>query len=206
MNEDEEILFQQEMAGVEPLAVEARISLKRPAASADSTAQRRAAAVADNTDSNPLTVVDIAPLDSWYVLDFKRPGVQNGVFRKLKQGRYESEARLNLHRLRVERARAELYDFVEQAEKYGLRTVIIVHGKGENSRDREQASIIKAYINHWLQQLELVQAFHSARPQHGGTGAVYVLLRKSEQARQRNLGSTSDPVQSEAPACRRVLP
>jgi DNA-nicking Smr family endonuclease len=120
------------------------------------------------------------------VLEYTRPGVQNGVFRKLKQGRYESEARLNLHRVRVETARTELFEFINQAENYGLRTVIIVHGKGENSHNREQTSVIKGCIDHWLRQFEVVQAFHSARPQHGGTGAVYVLLRKNEQAKQEN--------------------
>jgi DNA-nicking Smr family endonuclease len=186
MIEDEEILFQQEMAGVEPLKTTVRVSLKQPETTAETAQARRAAAVADNTDRNPLVADAIAPLDSWYVMDFKRPGVQNGVFRKLKQGRYESEARLNLHRVRVETARTELFEFINQAENLGLRSLIIVHGKGENSRNQAQSSIIKGCIDHWLRQLEVVQAFHSARPQHGGTGAVYVLLRKNEQAKQEN--------------------
>jgi DNA-nicking Smr family endonuclease len=186
MSDDETILFQQEMAGVEPLQTAARVSLKREQDSALSAPTRREAAVADDSDNNPLIADGIEPLDSWYVLDYKRAGVQNGVFRKLKQGRYESEARLNLHRVKVEQARTELFEFINQAESYGLRTVIVVHGKGENSRDREQSSIIKGCIDHWLRQLEVVQAFHSARPQHGGTGAAYVLLRKSEQAKLEN--------------------
>lgn len=186
MSDDETILFKQEMADVEPLQIADKVSLKPSQTSARSMQQRREAAVADNSDSNPLVADGIAPLDSWYVLDFKRPGVQNGVFRKLKQGRYEAEARLNLHRVSVEKARTELFEFIKQAESYGLRTVIVVHGKGENGRDRQQSSIIKGCIAHWLRQLEVVQAYHSARPQHGGTGAVYVLLRKSEQAKQEN--------------------
>ena len=36
------------------------------------------------------------------------------------------------------------------------------------------------------QQLDDVMAFHSARPHQGGTGAVVVLLRKSEEQKQRN--------------------
>ena len=86
----------------------------------------------------------------------------------------------------VRRARGELFDFVRQAEALGMRSVLVIHGKGENSAEQEQASIIKGCVNHWLQQCEQVLAFHSARPQHGGTGAVYVLLRKSEQQKQLN--------------------
>jgi len=186
MNEDEEFLFQQEMADVTPLQRTERVSLQGERVSTDAVQQRRAAAVAETGDKNPLTVEGIAGLDPWYVLNFKRPGVQNGVFRKLKQGRYEAEARLNLHRMSVKRARSELFEFIHQAEELGMRSVQVIHGKGENSGELERASIIKGCVNHWLQQFEQVQAFHSAKPQHGGTGAVYVLLRKSEQQKQLN--------------------
>jgi DNA-nicking Smr family endonuclease len=188
MNDDEEFLFRQEMSDVTPLKTDARMNLRRDSESEASLRERRAAAVAEQGDINPLSNEGIEPLDPWFVLDFKRPGVQNGVFRKLKQGRYESEARLNLHRMSVQRARRELFEFVRQAQDLGLRTVLIIHGKGENSpsTEREQASIIKGCVNKWLRELEPVQAFHSARIQHGGTGAVYVLLRKSESAKEAN--------------------
>ncbi|MGY8862749.1 MAG: Smr/MutS family protein, partial [Pseudomonadales bacterium] len=40
-------------------------------------------------------------------------------------------------------------------------------------------AIIKSHVNHWLQQLDAVLAFTSALPKDGGTGALYVLLKKS---------------------------
>ena len=188
MNDDESFLFEQEMAGVKPLKQTPRVKLNRDTVSASSALARRTAASAEAGPRNVLSEEGIAPLDPWYVLDFKRPGVQNGVFRKLKQGRYEPEARLNLHRLSVKQAREELFEFIGQASEMGLRTVIIVHGKGENSdaAGRRQASVIKGCVNQWLQELDAVQAFHSAQPRHGGTGAAYVLLRKGEAAKQRN--------------------
>ena len=171
---------------MKPLQRTERVSLQRERVSDETVQQRRAAAVAESGDKNPLSIEGIAGLDPWYVLNFKRPGVQNGVFRKLKQGRYEAEARLNLHRMGVQRARKELFEFVRRAEEFGMRSVQVIHGKGENSSEQEQASIVKGCVNHWLQQFEQVQAFHSAKPQHGGTGVVYVLLRKSEQQKQLN--------------------
>ena len=188
MSDDEELLFQQEMAGVKPLKKPDRVKLKRESPSEESARARREAAAAEKGPGNPLSDEGIEPLDPWYVLDFKRPGVQNGVFRKLKQGRYEAEARLVLRRMTVAKARKELYEFVQQASELGLRSVIVVHGKGENTNEegRRQASIIKGFVNHWLQELDAVQAFHSAQPRHGGTGAAYVLLRKGEEAKQRN--------------------
>jgi DNA-nicking Smr family endonuclease len=186
MQDDEELLFQQEMADVKPIRQEQRVALKRDALDDESARRRRSSAVAETGPVNPLSEEGIDPLDPWYLLEFKRPGVQNGVFRKLKQGRYEAEARLNLHRMRVTKARRELFEFIEQASQMGLRTVIVIHGKGENSAEQEQASIIKGCVNTWLRQLDAVQAFHSAQPRHGGTGAVYVLLRKGEDAKQKN--------------------
>ena len=190
MNDDEEFLFQQEMKGVEPLQRSVRVALKRDATDAESLQRRRATAVAEQGDRNVLSDAGIEALDPWYVLDYKSPGIQNGVFRKLKQGRYEAEARLNLHRMSVKKARLEVFEFIEQAQALGLRTVLLIHGKGENSPgrglEREPASVIKGYVNHWLQQLSSVLAFHSARPGHGGTGAVYVLLRKGDDAKQAN--------------------
>ncbi len=183
-HEDE---FLQEMADVKPMAREQRVRLQKDSGRDVALGLRREAAVEHrDRDGNPLADEDVAPLDPWYVLDFKRPGIQNGVFRKLKQGRYEPEARLDLHRMSVRRARAEIFDFVHECHTLGLRTVLIVHGKGERSADREAVGILKGFVNCWLQELEPVQAFHSAQPAQGGTGAVYVLLAKSAEKKREN--------------------
>ena len=183
-HEDE---FLQEMADVKPMAREQRVRLQKDSGRDVALGLRREAAVEHrDRDGNPLADEDVAPLDPWYVLDFKRPGIQNGVFRKLKQGRYEPEARLDLHRMSVRRARAEIFDFVHECHTLGLRTVLIVHGKGERSADREAVGILKGFVNRWLQELEPVQAFHSAQPAQGGTGAVYVLLAKSAEKKREN--------------------
>lgn len=184
-NHDDEFL--QEMADVKPMAREQRVRLQKSSGRDVALGLRREAAVEHrDRDGNPLADEDVAPLDPWYVLDFKRPGIQNGVFRKLKQGRYDPEARLDLHRMSVRRARSEIFDFVQECHGLGLRTVLIVHGKGERSAEREAVGILKGFVNRWLQELEPVQAFHSAQPAQGGTGAVYVLLAKSEEKKREN--------------------
>lgn len=188
MSDDDEI-FRREMSGVKPLNREPRVlhNSRDPSAKDSSLEERRRAAVeSPGIDRNQLSEEGIEPLDAWYVLDYKRPGVQNGVYRKLKQGRYEADARLDMHRMTVTRARRELFSFVEEAQKLGLRTVLVIHGKGQSQGEREMSSILKGCTNHWLAQLPIVQAFHSAQPQHGGTGAVYVLLQKSEEMKRRN--------------------
>lgn len=188
MSADDDSLFHNEMSSVTPLKRDKRVlrSPQTQTKSVDALQHRRQAAVsADAPDKNTLTDREIAPLDAWYVLSFKRPGVQNGVFRKLKQGRYEAHARLDLHRMTAAKARLEIFGFIEESHGYGLRSVMVIHGKGESKPERERASVLKGCVNHWLRELDVVQAFHSAQPQHGGTGAVYVLLRKSESAKER---------------------
>lgn len=190
MNDDEDSLFSEEMSGVIPLKREARVRVSARRGGRDSSLDhRRQAAVVDGSkDGNFLTEdgIGVAPLDPWYVLEFKRSGVQNGVFRKLRQGRYEAEARLDLHRMTAAVARRELFEFIRDSYLLGIRSVIIIHGKGESRAERERSSILKGCTDHWLRQLETVQAFHSAQPRHGGTGAVYVLLRKSEEKKREN--------------------
>ena len=181
----EEDLFLEEMAGVAPLKRGPRARLTRDTKSGDGAA-RRAAAVGDTTVMNPLVDEGIEPLDAWYVLEFKRPGVQHGVYRKLRMGRYQIEARLDLHRMTVKQAREEVFQFIADALNYGLRTLLITHGKGQRKPDQERSAVLKAYVNQWLQDLEAVQAFHSAQPPHGGTGAVYVLLKKSADKKREN--------------------
>ena len=186
MNRDDDA-FREAMADVAPLKRDKRVHRgAKPAAGDARTLQARRQSAAEDaaTERNPLTETRIEPLDGWYVLDFKRPGVQNGVFRKLKQGRYEAQARLDLHRMTVERARREIYEFIAQAYAMGLRSVMVIHGKGETRADQERCSILKGGVNHWLRELETVQAFHSAQPRHGGTGAAYVLLKKSEEKKR----------------------
>lgn len=182
----DEDLFAEEMAGVTPLGREARVRLVKERLSEDQQRERRQAAEREELAVNPLIDEGVAPLDAWYVLEFKRPGIQNGVYRKLRLGRYQVDARLDLHRLLVKQAKEEVFSFIAEAERLGLRTVLIVHGKGQSKAQGEQTAVLKGYVNHWLKELDAVQAFHSAQPQHGGTGALYVLLRKNAEQKRAN--------------------
>jgi DNA-nicking Smr family endonuclease len=183
MSDDD--LFRQAMAGVAPIKKSNKVTLNRSSQTDFAKQAKRKAAVAETAaDKNTLTAGEVELLDAFCPLEFRRAGVQNGVFRKLKQGKYQPDARLDLHRMTVERARHEVFDFIQQSAAYDLRVVVIVHGKGTHSGS-EQA-LLKSYVNKWLPELEPVQAFCSARPQHGGVGAVYVQLKKSERLKQQN--------------------
>lgn len=182
----EKDLFLEEMSGVKPLRREPRERLVKQSVEGDVERRREAATQPLKDKINPLLDEGVDPLDAWYVLDFKRPGIQHGVYKKLRMGRYDIEARLDLHRMTVKQARDEVKQFIDEASKLGLRTLLILHGKGQRKVEKENTAVLKGYVNHWLQQLEMVQAFHSAQPVHGGTGAVYVLLRKNADKKREN--------------------
>lgn len=122
----------------------------------------------------------ISPVDPHDYLEFARPGVQHGVYKNLRQGKYEIQSRLDLHRHTVEQARVALWDFVEGCQKHGIRCALVTHGKGEG---REEPAKLKSCVNHWLRQFDHVLAFHSAQKQHGGVGSTYILIKKNSLAR-----------------------
>ena len=113
-------------------------------------------------------------------LSYRKNGVQNTILRKLRRGGFSVQRELDLHGLTVENARDDVRRFLAQAQEDNLRCVQIIHGKGR--RTAERAPVLKPILNHWLQRKRQVLAFCSARPEDGGTGAVYVLLSQVRQS------------------------
>lgn len=175
--------FLQAMHDVRPLAADKRVPRVSPVDTLNA-ARRRESAVAEKTgDRNFLSEYHIELLDPNAFLEFKRDGVQHGVFRNLRLGKYAIEARLDLHRMTVEQARMAVYQFIRDCMSNDIRCALITHGKGEG---REQPALLKSCVAHWLPEFPEVLAFHSAQKQHGATGATYVLLRKSERKKLEN--------------------
>lgn len=182
---EERMKFLEEMADVRPIRKADRADINASRAVTPGQLERQRAAVSDfSTDTNPLTSDHVEMLRSHDVLSFQRPGIQHGVFRKLRLGEYQIDARLDLHQMTIEQARVEVFGFVRDCLHYGLRSVLVLHGKGRRNPDK--IALLKSYLAKWLPELDAVMAFHSAQPRHGGTGAVYVMLRKNDQQKQHN--------------------
>ncbi|MCP5157867.1 MAG: Smr/MutS family protein [Gammaproteobacteria bacterium] len=109
-------------------------------------------------------------------LYYRREGVQQAVLRKLRRGHFQVGAALDLHGMTVIAAKGALTHFLQHVRHDHIHCVRIIHGKGNGSRHR--GPILKQKVNHWLRQRDDVLAFCSARAMDGGTGAVYVLLRR----------------------------
>jgi len=137
--------------------------------------RRKAAERRPLKHENFLTEMEVEPVSPDDVLSYKVSGIQPGVFKKLRLGHYGFDYKLDLHRKTVSEAREEVFNLLKYADLNGFRCVLITHGKGRLSNPPAR---IKSYVNHWLKQVDLVLAFHSAIPKHGGVGATYVLLKK----------------------------
>ncbi len=186
MNDDDSDFFQKEMGDVEPLKKPVdRVHLKKTTEQIPGMEVRRKAAqqvLAEGSHAlaSEEFIKQVKPRD---VLSFKRDGVQHGVFKNLRLGKYSIDSRLDLHRLTVSQAQLQVSRFVNDCMKHDIRCALITHGRGEN---REKPALLKSCTNHWLQQMDEVLAFHSAQLQHGGTGATYLLLRKSKEKSTEN--------------------
>ena len=75
----DEDLFAEEMAGVTPLDREARVRLVKARLSQDQREGRRRVAEGEEVIVNPPADQGIAQLEAWYILETKRPAIQNGV-------------------------------------------------------------------------------------------------------------------------------
>ncbi|GLO61596.1 Smr domain protein [Vibrio sp. MACH09] len=184
MSHDDELdLFQQMMGDVKQIKQDTA-ELKKQHQVTDAHLARRESAIwlsENNPDYLSLDYAVMLKPDD--IIAFKRDGVQEGVFKKLRLGKYPIQARLDLHRKTLKDARDEVVKFLKQCLRMDIRTVIIIHGKGERSNP---PAMMKSYLASWLEQINDVMCVHSAQQFHGGSGAVYVLLRKSPDKKAEN--------------------
>jgi DNA-nicking Smr family endonuclease len=112
-------------------------------------------------------------------LSYMAAGLQHNVLKKLRKGQFGLDAEIDLHGLSSTDAKRQLLHFLHDCVEDGCRCVHIVHGKGYRSADNHP--VLKNNLNLWLRQHKDVQAFCSAPPKDGGTGAVFVLLQLAEK-------------------------
>lgn len=108
-----------------------------------------------------------------------------GTFRKMKRGKSEPEARIDLHGMTLAEAHPALIGFVLRAQSAGNRLVLVITGKGKRRDDDgpipQRLGALRHQVPHWLHAPPLsgiVQQIVQAHVRHGGGGAYYVYLRR----------------------------
>jgi len=166
---DDAALFRDAVQGVKPLKRSGRLPPEKRA-----PAPRPLQLEAD--EQAALQEMRDGPLpDVGDELSYRGDGLQDSAFRRLRRGAYRVDAELDLHGLRADEAKLAVVRFLAEGQDRGARCVRIIHGKG--LRSKGDGPVLKQRVDAWLRQRKDVLAFVSARREHGGTGAVYVLLR-----------------------------
>lgn len=122
-----------------------------------------------------------------------KPPPDRSQDRRLRRGRVEVEARLDLHGLTRAKARRELLAFLRRAQVNGAAKVLVITGKGAAGRAMDLRrfepwqpdgpgvpGVIRRSFTEWMAEPEfahLVSGYAEAHRRHGGAGAFYVMVR-----------------------------
>ena len=105
-------------------------------------------------------------------------GVDRRTAERMKRGRMQVDARLDLHGMTQAEAHRALDAFVAASYDAGRRCLLVITGKGQG---KQEGGVLRGKVPQWLNQAPnrgRVLAFDYAQQRDGGTGALYVMLRR----------------------------
>ncbi len=182
VSEEDSRLFRNTVGEVSKISHNQIVTDKKKPRPIPKQSQLDSESVLDHLATVPFSIAEVNTGDE---LNFHRPGVQRQTLRKLRRGQFIIETELDLHGLTIATAKPALENFLNNSMATGRRCVRIIHGKGHGSKNK--MPVLKNKVNHWLQQRNEVLAFCSARPNDGGTGSVYVLLKNNKIQHNKNI-------------------
>ncbi len=114
-------------------------------------------------------------------------GIDARTDEKLRRGKFEIEARIDLHGFRQKEARTELVKALTRCRAAGKRCVLVITGKGKTKSENSdwwdgKPGVLRDMVPVWLKEKPLsgvILQVHPAQPKDGGAGALYVLLRRA---------------------------
>ncbi len=122
--------------------------------------------------------IDFSQVETGEEISYLRDGLHRRTLGRLRRGHWRVQDEIDLHEMNLSAATQSVREFLEEARGAGFGCVKIIHGKGLRSGpDGPQLKRMTAGL---LARHPRVCAFASARPNDGGTGAVYVLLDRSK--------------------------
>lgn len=130
---------------------------------------------------------DLAPTPGEWLARQPRE-MDSKAFRNLRRGKLAPQGRIDLHGMTLDEARPALMQFILGARAQGKRLVLVITGKGRRAVDEgpipRRAGALRHEVPQWLSRPPLsgaVQQVAPAHPRHGGSGAIYVYLRKDRR-------------------------
>lgn len=102
------------------------------------------------------------------------------AYTRLKRGKSKPDARIDLHGMTADTAHAALTAFLLRAHADQKRLVLVITGKGRTNEEGRMG-VLKRQVPHWLERpplRQIVLQTAEAHQRHGGSGALYVYLRR----------------------------
>ncbi len=108
---------------------------------------------------------------------------------RLSRGAHPIDAVIDLHGMRQTEAHEALRRFVYAAQRQGASVILVVTGKGasgvQDTGSGEERGVLRRTVPHWLRMPDLrpcVIGFEPAAQHHGGSGALYVRIRRATRS------------------------
>lgn len=180
LSAEERALWAEVLRGVAPLARRFPASLP----DADAAPSR------DSDQAGPTPEPPAAqPAVPWSASKTVRPSqpplapFERKVRLALRRGTRGVDARLDLHGLRQDQAHAALLAFLRRSQNAGHGLVLVVTGKGAGGSDGPtgERGVLRRMVPNWLRLPDLrplVLGFEEGPPRLGGSGALYIRLRR----------------------------
>ena len=154
---EERALWRETMRGVTPLHPEPPEDMVAPPPARESKARRV-----------PSSTKPALPVHASKTID----ALDRRTAARLKRGTLPIEARLDLHGMTQAEAHRALTRFLARAQKRGSRAVLVITGK---------SGVLHGAVPRWLDEAAnraRIFAIRRAHAQHGGEGALYLMLRR----------------------------
>ncbi|HZO80658.1 MAG TPA: Smr/MutS family protein [Candidatus Binataceae bacterium] len=178
---DDEAMFRQAVEGVRPLGgsratrIAPNPEINREIVSEDAEVLARLSDLIAGQGHFELTETD-------EYVEGARVGIDPRLLTRLRRAEFAVQAHIDLHGMIQSDAKEALERFILDAVRKGMRTVLVVHGRG--LRSPGGTPVLKHAAAQWLSHGLIggyVLAFSTARPADGGAGAMYVLLRRERR-------------------------
>ena len=102
--------------------------------------------------------------------------------KRLRAGKFDVEATLDLHGMTQQSAFLSLQHFIQTSVMKQFRTILVITGKGTGGR-----GVLRNQFPKWLKTetcAQYVLAFGQAQSKDGGSGAFYIRLRRNRGVRR----------------------
>lgn len=122
-------------------------------------------------------IFDEEVITSEAILSFNLDKLGPPQQQKLIKGQITPHAKIDLHGLERFEAQERLERFIHHAYQNQNRYLLVIHGKGGK---HGETPILKQHLFYFLRLHPNILTLHSANPKHGGSGALYIVLKKQK--------------------------